>query len=71
MPKKSRGENHETILHATQKLRPVKRKEKFEASYLLSISVGLECDVPVVVVCKLDTYHLWTVVIFEQCLYFL
>lgn len=39
--------------------------------YLLSICVWLECDVPVVVVCKLNTYHLWTVVIFEQRFYFL
>lgn len=39
--------------------------------YLLSVRVRLECDVPVVVVCKLNTYHLWTVVVFEQWLNFL
>lgn len=39
--------------------------------YLLSICVWLECDVPVIVVCKLNTDHLWTVVIFEQWLHLL
>lgn len=47
------------------------RRRKFDWQYLLSICVWLECDVPVVVMCKLDTYHLWTVVIFKQWLNFL
>lgn len=46
-------------------------KVQFHFHYLLSICVWLECDVPVVVVGKLNTYHLWTVVIFEQRLHFL
>lgn len=33
--------------------------------HLLCIRVRLECYVPVVVVCKLDTYHLRTVVVFK------
>lgn len=48
-----------------------RKKVKFNWRYLLSIRVWLECDIPVVVVCELDTYHLWTVVIFEQWLHFL
>jgi len=44
---------------------------KWDQLYLLGICVRLECDVPVVVVRKLNTYHLWTVVVFEQRLHFL
>lgn len=47
------------------------RKVKFNQTYLLSICVRLECDVPVVVVRKLDTYHLWTIFVFKQWLNFL
>ena len=44
---------------------------KLRLDYLLSIRVWLECDVPVVVVRKLNTYHLRAIVIFEQWLHFL
>lgn len=60
-----------TISDAGFHLNTLDMMKKSWAEYLLSICVRLECDVPVVVVCKLDTYNLWTVVIFEQWLHFL
>lgn len=39
--------------------------------YLLSVCIWLECNVPVVVVCKLHAYYLGTVVILEQGFHFL
>lgn len=60
-----------TISDAGFHLNTLDTMKKSWAEYLLSICVRLECDVPVVVVCKLDTYNLWTVVIFEQWLHFL
>lgn len=44
--------------------------EKF-SSYLLCISVWLESYIPVAVVCKLTTYDLGTIFIFEQSFHFL
>lgn len=39
--------------------------------YLLRVCVGLECNVPVVVVSKLTAYHLGAVLILEQSLHLL
>lgn len=39
--------------------------------HLLRVGVGLECDVPVVVVSKLTAYHLGAVLVLEQSLHLL
>lgn len=44
---------------------------KNESFYLLSVCIRLECNVPVIVVCKFYTYDLGTVVILEQGFYLL